>query len=285
MCKAGNGVLYCFLLILVVASLIAVKPSSSQIMTNPSVPEFTLKFESHPYYVPATITSYKDSAGETLTSSSTGYRDNNQTITITIKNPPLGTGFNDTYRLFYDVRIKDHVHIDWTDPFGYIGISDIENYTVELYFCNNPGGSQVDVQVQATIQNETRIYNAPPPFPIYPQQYYEYDNVWTPILSSGWSSTQTVNIPADVPLGPSPTPQFKTLPPAATQSPNTLPPIATQPPNIIGKFFGFSQLNSVIVVAVAFGLGVIIAVLVVVIVLFDRRIRILEQKQNDGQRK
>jgi hypothetical protein len=280
--KAGNNASTCFLFVLIVASLIAVKPACAQVITNPSVPEFTLKFEPHPYYVPATITSYKDSAGETLTSSSNGYRDNNQTVTITIKNPSLYTGFNETYRLFYDVRIKDHVHNNWTDPFGYIYISDTEKSIVEFYFCNNPGGSQVDVQVQATIQNETRIYNPPPPFPIYNQAYDTDDFVWTPILSSGWSSTQTVNIPADVPLGSSPTPQFKPLPPAATQSPNTLPPIATQPPNIIEKFFGFSQLNSVIVVAVAFGLGVIIAVLVVVI-LFDRRIRILEQKQNDAK--
>ena len=232
------------------------------------MPEFTLKFESHPFNEPATITSYKDSDGETLTSSSVGFRDNNQTVTITIKNPPLDPSFNDTYRLFFDIRIKDHFHNDWTDPFGYIGVSDIEKYTVDFYFCNNPGGSQVDVQVQATIQNETRTHNPLPLFPIYNQAYDTDDFVWTPILSSGWSSTQTVNVPADIPLGPSPSPQFRTLPPAATQSPIG-----------IGTAYDFSHLNWLIVLIVAIALGIVFAALVAVIVLIDKRIRILERKQ------
>ncbi len=195
-----------FSLLIIIAltatSLAVITPVYAQPTTKPSIPEFTLDFTSHPYDMPPVVD--KDT-GEILAS---GYRDDNQTIIITIKNQPFDSGSNNTYYLFYFIRAKNHVDSNWTEtyPLSYVGQQSTSyvaqsnsEFTVVYYYGNHPVGSQLDFQVQAILQNTTQIFvnNLIPGFPaVFQQDNYGYQDVWVPVASSDWSSTQTITIPA-----------------------------------------------------------------------------------------
>jgi hypothetical protein len=210
------------ILVLAFSILMMVKPASAQTIPNPtlypgipkpSVPEFTLQFTAHPYDVPTVI---DQKTGAIV---APAYRDDNQTIIITIKNQPLNPGSNETYNLFYFVRAKNHSSSIWTETYPYLPNrysqqrylpqSDSE-FTVIYYYGNHPIGSQLDFQVEAILQNLSYVFvnNLLPGFPagLQPDNYGEQYN-WIPIASSDWSNTQTISITdGSVSISTSPTP-------------------------------------------------------------------------------
>ncbi|MCW3994750.1 MAG: hypothetical protein NWE98_01210 [Candidatus Bathyarchaeota archaeon] len=161
--------------------------------TNPSVPEFTVRYVDHSYDVPPTykIDPY---TGKTVVDRN-GYHVDNRTIEVTIKNQaftPSVTEDGNITGLYYNVRSKGHYE-GWNDASSYHYIDKFQastsSQTVILFFLQNwsiPPGGQVDFQVQAVIG-------------------YSYTYVtglcgestartFVSISQSDWSSTQTITI-------------------------------------------------------------------------------------------
>ena len=200
--------------VLTASTLILAKAPSASAAT-PSIPEFTIKFEAHPYDVQPTYT-IDPYTGET-TQSRAGYTVKNESVVITITNQPF-TPYADSegneVTLSFVIRVKGHyepgwtilVHIDSTDeeyitealPYGEGSIGILRNI---------PFGGEVDFQVEARTG------------------YFTYDwvdcNEYFTGETSGWSQTQTLKI-GESPQ-PSPTP-------AATPTP-TAPPEQTPTPS------------------------------------------------------
>ena len=133
--------------------------------TTPSVPEFTLKLV------------------------------DNSTVEFIIRNQPLATDTsNSNLTLFYQLRFKNH------DSENYPNIHSIDTYhvqstfTMSLYpFYNIITGQLVDFQIQAITGHYSNTYNPNlNNFPGMPKGGYEI--VFDPIVSSGWSNTETLNL-------------------------------------------------------------------------------------------
>ena len=160
--------------------------------TTPSVPEFTLQYVDRSYDVPPT---YKTDpyTGQTVIDQH-GYRQDNRTIDVTIKNPtftPSTLIDGNITALFYNVRTKGHFENWTTDPNYNHGVSTVRytssGYTVISFYVGgwniSPGG-QVDFQVQAIIGYEHTD----------PNQCFGYH--FFTIGKSDWSSTETITIGA-----------------------------------------------------------------------------------------
>jgi hypothetical protein len=161
---------------------------------KPSVPEFTVDFFDSSYDVPTTY-STDPYTGETITHE--GYRVENRTIEVKIKNQPYV--HSEEYKLWYNIRIKGHFEDNWKElysPEGYIQDSGAE-YTVRSY---GSGGSEygintlsksivfsahaeVDFQVEALIGHSHRDAST-----FLSPWVFEGE-------VSGWSTTQTIIIP------------------------------------------------------------------------------------------
>jgi hypothetical protein len=133
--------------------------------TTPSVPEFTLKLV------------------------------DNSTVEFIIRNQPLATDTsNSNLTLFHQLRFKNH------DSENYPNIHSIDTYhvqstfTISLYpFYNTITGQLVDFQIQAIIGHYSDTYNPNlNNFPGMPKGGYEI--VFDPVVSSGWSNTETLNL-------------------------------------------------------------------------------------------
>ena len=197
-------------LILAVSSLIMAKPAFAQTpipspvpIPTPSVPEFTVKFVDASYDV-APTSSIDPYTGQNITNQ--GYHVENRTIELTIQNQPfdsyIANGQNISF--YFNVREKGHYEENWTIVYspdlGYLTESNSE-YTVTSYsldenvfpFWNeiSSSGGQVDFQVQALIGYVSRIYN-----PNATLQIDMYPWAFTG-ETSGWSNTQTVNVPSN----------------------------------------------------------------------------------------
>lgn len=166
------------ILILTASSPIVVKPAYSSI-TKPSVPEFTLEYVDHSYYVPPTYGIDQFTGKSIITEE--GYHVDNRTIEFTIKNQPF-TSYVDAsgnnINLYYKFRYKGPYGNDWSyypdsshtyvywgysgyDPFPDTSASN-SDYTViavnlRALTSYPPGtpeipiGGQVEFQVQAII--------------------------------------------------------------------------------------------------------------------------------------
>jgi len=222
--------------VLVLSSLVMVGSVFAQSIPKPSVPEFTVNYVDHSYYVPPTYGT-APYTGDNITIQG-GYTVDNRSIEFTIKNQPF-TPYNDAngnlISLYYHVHAKGHYEKEWGTPYKYINSSDSE-YTIASYTMGEHSinkilmeitiGDTLDFQVEAQVGYYTRVYTS-----LY-QSYYNFTGV-----SSGWSETQTLTI------GESQTP---TPSPATTPSP--LPSPYEIP--IIGVAF--------IVIVFAAGLGLLI---------------------------
>ena len=191
------------IVILAASSLILVKAAQASI-PKPSVPEFTVNLVAHPYDVPpTTITSIDQYTGKETVITHPGYRVENKSIEVTIKNQPF-TPYADAdgneINLYYNVRVKGHFAQDWKElysPFeapirgGYSGsyhkspAQSSSKNTVLSLSANYPAGAQVDYQVSAHAG--------------YYTQYWPYMGVAVFVLVftgelSGWSTTQTLTI-------------------------------------------------------------------------------------------
>ena len=102
--------------ILVITSLIVVKPIFAQSISKPSVPEFTLKFVDASYDVPTTYT-IDPYTGQNVTHQ--GYHVNNTILVMTIQNQPLVYQFNGnesfgSESFYYNIQVKGHYAENWT---------------------------------------------------------------------------------------------------------------------------------------------------------------------------
>ncbi|MCL2643324.1 MAG: hypothetical protein FWD52_07435 [Candidatus Bathyarchaeota archaeon] len=206
-----------------------VKPVDAQKPPQPSVPKFSVKLVSLPYDVPPTTTNTFDpDTWKETTTTVPGYRVENKSIEITIKNQPFTPYRIQTSERDYDVRI-DHIvevksHFDneqsWKEISGYSDAQFTSQYTVLI--CSRrdfvftgwdindlPVGYQLDFRVKARIGC----------WAVLTQMDYYY-GLREPYLVeaelSNWSDTQTITITN----GSSSSTSSQTVPP---QNP-TIPP-------------------------------------------------------------
>ena len=165
-------------------SISATPPLSPE--PKPSVPEFTVRQVNNWYDVPTTY-SVDKYTGETITHA--GYRVDNKSIEITVKNQPF-TSDGSGVKLYYAVRYKGHYEEDWWNFFTIENypVQSVSEYTVILLPLdrfNFPVRAEVDFQVQALMGTvklvEARLWGG--------FNYYEFDGE-----SSVWSETQTLLI-------------------------------------------------------------------------------------------
>ena len=236
------------LLVIDVASTIAAVP-------KPSIPEFTLKFEAHPYDVPP-IYEVDQYTGENVMTQE-GYHVENRSLVITIENQPF-TPFTDAdghaVSLFYNFSVKGRYGEDWKYC-GCYPASD-SDYTVvsfgladsfrEGYLClgsflgDIPADGEVDIRVQARIG--TYIESREPWY------FMDVYDVKFTGETSEWSETQTVKLSANQ----SPTPSPTTTPtPDLTPTPTPNEEIQTNTPTpIIGV--------TIVAVVIGAGLGLLL---------------------------
>jgi hypothetical protein len=219
--------------ILVTASLLL---ASAQSIPKPSTPEFTVKFVDRSYTVEES-SHINQFTGELEVFPA--HRVLNYTVELAIKNqqiaPAMVSGGNAEFR--YDVNVKGRFAQNWTIMYlEFEGPkSSSSDYTLITYelvlsptypeqgvqlrgfdFRSNtitgiPPNSQLDFRVRAMYGAMHRSYN-----PNETLQILMFPWVFTG-ESSGWSSTQTITIPAFSTTSP-------TLPPDSTPSPyNTYP--------------------------------------------------------------
>jgi hypothetical protein len=237
-----------------VSSLIMVESAFAQSAPKPSVPEFTLELVGPPFYVNTTY-SLDPSTGQIV--AKIGYTNEYSYVMLVIKNQP----FNPSYgSLYYNVQIRNQntPYQNWTvvsyDGPNPLQTTDSEYTNISLRIDGQWGlpsiaGTQTDVQVQAMLGNF----------------YYGHSN--PPITSgfmfsgitSDWSSTQTVRIPANIPISSTPTPSTS---PAATPTPtppNFGPTSSPSPEPALTQ----EQLETIIIVAIAAaGIGAGIGLLI-----------------------
>jgi hypothetical protein len=199
---------------LAVSSLIMAESAYAQSIPEPSVPEFTVKIVAYPYDVPTTH-SIDPFTGQDVTHE--GYHVNNQSIEVRIKNQPFtpyeiqdSNGNRWAVNLFYNIRIRGHFSGDWIELYrpsdGYPHQLSDSDYTVLSYVLGEgdadtvlgtkmiklPPRSQIDFQVEAMVgyihrENVTAV----------PGSGWVFTGE-----SSGWSSTQTITIPANATTTP-----------------------------------------------------------------------------------
>jgi hypothetical protein len=188
MSNMGKSLALVLILIMAVSSLnlLMIKPASAQSISKPSVPQFSL----------------------TVSGAST--------VQITITNQPLILTLNNE-SLYYNVRVKQHTEQNWTELYtnnnpdiialkGTIPIQSNSNITVLTYSnSDNQKLVQLDFQVEAMygyyFTQEPASHD-----PFVPSQSA------FGILAdgeSGWSPIQSITIPANTSLSPTPTvPEF-----------------------------------------------------------------------------
>ena len=164
---------------------------------TPSIPKFTVELVAYPYDVPpVTTTEIDEYTGEKTVVTTPGYRVENMSIELVIKNQPftpfislVDTPYNvdieKEINLYYNVRVKGHFGQDWQDSLMEVVPSNSE-YTVLSLPADYPDGAKVDFQVEAILgfyYNDLGGRLLPP--------------MNTDFMSaglSGWSSTQTLTI-------------------------------------------------------------------------------------------
>jgi hypothetical protein len=156
-----------FFVCLVLASLLVITNNSTKAnaASKPSAPEFTVKFIDKSYDVPPTTTTTTNTyTGEKTTITTPGYRVENKTIEITIKNQPF-TPYTENgikHNIGYKIQFKGHFGEDWShwgstvEP--YIGLMQPEpsfSYPKEIIIQRSVhdygAGYQVDFRVEAVI--------------------------------------------------------------------------------------------------------------------------------------
>ena len=167
-------------------------PSAAPI-AEPSVPEFSLKVVAHPYDVPPTTTTDPYTGENIITSY--GYREENKSIEVTIKNQPFTSTLDASGNytsLYYDVRFKGYYTDVWRYAYKDYNASD-SDYTVLSISLRQIGsvsvGGKIDFQVRALIGYKiTKAYDSILP----PEMRYYHEFIGQ---AGDWSSTQTITIP------------------------------------------------------------------------------------------
>ncbi|MCL2476922.1 hypothetical protein [Candidatus Bathycorpusculum sp.] len=254
-----------------------------QAASKPSVPQFSLKFVSHPYDVDPTYTT-NPYTGETIINYP-GYHVKNKSIEVTIKNQPFSpykTSDNNYVALCYNISVKPHYSDDWAYyPRMYSQIpltaskgdytitafgsdirlfeegNEIKSESQYSFNINLPDSGQLDFRVEALIGYYTsaRDYLPVPGGPYYTYTFFGE--------SSGWSNIQTITLSAEPTATNTPPPSSTT---AIGASQNSTTPI-DQPDTPSDSLFDLSWEQTTIIL-----LTTIIVVLVVALVLSQRRV-------------
>jgi hypothetical protein len=240
-----KSVNFLFILILMISSLM-VGCAGSEI-TEPSVPEFTLRYVDNSYDVPPTTTTATDPyTGNTTVTTQPAYRVFNQSIEVIIENKPF-TPYTDTdghyVNLAYTVRWKGYYSDSWnmlpnrtayfgarnvdgygTPPYSEYttivfgldwkenaGVRGAEDFFYDYYLGGVPIGGQIDFQVQASIGYSVMVSS--------PRNQFQSDSYYMIFTgeTSEWSNTQTITIPEN--QTQTPTPAATTPTPSTTITP------------------------------------------------------------------
>jgi hypothetical protein len=243
---------------LAVSSLVLVGSVSAQSAPKPSIPEFTVQLVG-PTYTKATTYALNSSTGQVQ--ATLGYTNPYTNILLKIKNQPYDSAYGTFY---YDVRYKYHnaqgwqyFYYDGPNPHIQSNTSDYTDFTIGIDN-RQLNASQIDVQVQALLGGYSYGRDMSSPLAL---GGYRFGGE-----KSEWSGTQTISVPANVPLTPTPDPQS-----SASTSTSTASPVVTS-----NSTMGATQ--DLPLVAVVVGLGAVVVLLVVVVGFMRRRIRVLEHK-------
>ena len=182
--KIDKSLASILLLIIAVScvTLLIAKPAYAVSITKPSVPQFTLKL-----------------VDEVV-------------VEITIQNQPIVLTFANE-SLYYNVRVKSHLEDKWTELYTLVNLDQLnlkgtipmqsESQTTVLTYSISgyPQNTEVDFQVIAMYGDYTTSEPAShdPFVPSFTSFGILADG------ESGWSSTQTVTVPANTPVVPIPT--------------------------------------------------------------------------------
>jgi hypothetical protein len=230
--------------------------AQAQPIQKPSVPQFTLSFEG-PSFQRNTTYQLDPNSGQVV--ADLGFTNQYTSIVLTIKNQPFDS---DSGKLYYGVQVKNQNTGNQWQNVTYDGpypeqISDSDTTILRLniqgqWSLPSIAGAKTDIRVQAMLGN------------FYYGHVYTFGGWLFDGQVSGWSSTQTVEVPANVQLTPTPPPNSSTYPQSSIQNP-------------AGALTdSLSWLN----VGLIGGLGVVIALLIVVIAFMHRRIKTLETELN-----
>lgn len=250
------------LLLFISSSLTLVKPSFAQTsIPEPSVPQFTVSFEG-PSYLRKTTYQLDPNTGQVV--ANLGFTNHYTSIVLTIKNQPFDSSNG---KLYYGIQIKNQNTGNQWQNVTYDGpypeqTPDSNNTILRLniqgqWSLPNIAGLKTDIRAQAMLGNF----------------YYGHVHILGGWMFSGQvsdlSGAQTVEVPANVQLTPTPPPNSSTNPSIFTQSPTS-----TQNP------IGGSSESSLtwLTAGVISGLGVVIALLIAVITLLSRKIKTLERR-------
>lgn len=248
------------LVALLVSSLAMVLFSGAQAqpIPKPLVPEFTIKLVEHPYDV-APVTTTDPYTGKTVTQHQ-GYHVENKSVELTIKNQPLPQlNYENQVHLYYNISYKGSFETEWRyvgwfdSSTGWFFTQSGSDYTV-ISLDILPDEGKMDYRVQAQIGSYTEIF--------YPMQFMDTHYYTFNGEVSGWSSTQTIEVPAISQSNPTP---------SSTASSTVTSDIPRVPEN---------QVTWLLIVAIA-GLGAVVAVLSLVIASLASKIRVLERKLAD----
>jgi hypothetical protein len=237
-------------------TLLVVEPTSAQTATpssipTPSVPEFTVQPVGPPIIVNTTY-SLDTNTGQVV--AKIGYTNEYSAVNITVKNQHVSLP-NQTY-FYYNVQLKLHDSAIWITNIYPLAETDYplqsnSEYTVlsftttylsqyfEAYYnISLVNGAEIDIQVEALIGKIVTVGGFP--------EGTEFNG-----QTSGWSNTQTVTLPANVPLSPTPAP-------SSSSSTPTLTPASSASNALL------LLTVSVALIVIAFLLAVIIALLLYV---------------------
>jgi hypothetical protein len=203
-------------------TLLTVKPANAQSIPKPSIPQFTVKYADHSYYVPSTYAT-DQSTGKNVTIN--GYYVANVSFELTITNQtfsPYKDANGHSYNLYFNIRAKLHSEDSFSIVNGGVEASKTTEpldpgaqETVDFEFTRNLPASVASNDLAVDIQAQSQI------------GYYELTQTGQNVFvgeTSGWSPTQTIIIPSALSASDSPTPTQSLSPsPNPTFSPTPTP--------------------------------------------------------------
>jgi len=227
-------------------------------LPTPSVPQFTVQPVGPPTFLNTTY-SLDQNTGQIV--ANIGYTNEYSAVNITIKNQFVSNLDGNT--VYYNVRIKLDNANDGSNVYNanepvFPQESDSE-YTIliiglvgsQTTLADIPVAAEVDIQVQGLIGS----IGPAPSLGDLPSWYSEFYGNTGP-----WSSTQTVNVPANVPLSPTPAPSSSTLTLTPTPTPSSL--TLTLTPTPTSSYASLLLITTIALVVIAFLLAIIISLLI-----------------------
>lgn len=244
-------------------SILATEPTGAQSTAKPSIPRFTLEIVDHSYEVPITYTySIDPYTGKEVKNAQGGYRVENKTIDVTIRNQPS----SNENKIYYNIRVKGHFaqESEWKELYSPYSARNREGttfayqmspsqssaqYTIISCPADYPVDSKIDFQVQALEGYFTEYY------PYIGVGAYGYR--FTGGLSD-WSDTQTITIPTESDSTHTPNPTSTTTNQTVTPNNPTATPTTDGNPSQMIDTIPITTFAAVVIALV-----VIIAILTV----------------------